>query len=219
MSPDFNLPYLVNYSQPVLEDIIIFCIAMLTAIMVSAEGQAFAATFLGDSRVGAKDRLHFNVFMHMSVLGTLSFFIAGFGWAKEIDINTNNFKKFPRLFLVLSRLSGPVANLLMANIAASLAWIIGNFDFEDKVFSAIVVVNITMAVYGLIVVAPLPGSAFLFALLPNGLFFERVKKVVCMFGPYLIIGSFLLIRLSGWEGVSSFFNPIVATITTFMLDF
>jgi len=219
MSPDFNLPYLVNYSQPVLEDIIIFCIAMLTAIMVSAEGQAFAATFLGDSRVGAKDRLHFNVFMHMSILGTLSFFIAGFGWAKEIDINTNNFKKFPRLFLVLSRLSGPVANLLMANIAASLAWIIGNFDFEDKVFSAIVVVNITMAVYGLIVVAPLPGSAFLFALLPNGLFFERVKKVVCMFGPYLIIGSFLLIRLSGWEGVSSFFNPIVATITTFMLDF
>lgn len=219
MSPDFYLPYLVNYSQPVVEDIIIFCIAMLTAIMISAEGQAFAATFLGDSRVGAKDRLHFNVFMHMSILGTLSFFIAGFGWAKEIDINTKNFKKFPRLFLVISRMSGPVANLLMANIAASLAWIVGKFDFEDKVFSAIVVVNVTMAVYGLIMMAPLPGSSLLFALLPNGAFFEKVKKAVCTFGPYLIIGSFLLIRLSGWEGVSSLFNPIVATITTFMLEF
>lgn len=99
MSPDFYLPYLVNYSHPVVEDILIFCIAMLTAIMVSAEGQAFAATFLGDTRVGAKDRLHFNVFMHMSILGTLSFFIAGFGWAKEIDIDTTKFKNFLAFFL------------------------------------------------------------------------------------------------------------------------
>lgn len=219
MTPDFYLPYLVNYSQPMVEDIVIFCIAILTAIVVSAEGQAFAATFLGDSRVGAKDRLHFNVFMHMSILGTLSFFIAGFGWAKEIDIDTTNFKKHPRLFLVLSRISGPLANLLMANIAASLAWIIGQFDFEDKVFSTIVVVNITMAVYGMIMVAPLPGSALLFALMPKGIFFEKVKKAICMFGPYIIVGTFLLVRLSGWEGISSFFNPIVSAITVFALNF
>ncbi|MGB3213027.1 MAG: hypothetical protein WBB19_20160 [Desulforhopalus sp.] len=219
MAPDFYLPYLINYSQPVAEDIVIFCIAMLTAIIVSAEGQGFAATFLGDSRVGAKDRFHFNVFMHMSILGTLNFFIAGFGWAKEIKIDTKNFKNFPRLFLVLSRISGPVANLLMANIAASLAWILGKYGFEDKVFSTIVVVNVTMAVYGFIIIYPLPGSAFLFALLPNGNFFEKVKKTVCMFGPYFIVCTFLIVRLSGWEGLSSFFNPIVSTVTTFILKF
>jgi hypothetical protein len=76
-----------------------------------------------------------------------------------------------------------------------------------------------MAVYGLIMVAPLPGSSFLFALMPNGRFYEKIKKAICMLGPYLIIGSFLFIRLSGWEGISSFFNPIVLTITTFMLEF
>ncbi len=125
MKPDFYLPYLINYSQPVAEDIVIFCVAMLTAIIVSAEGQAFIATLLGDSQIAAKDRFHFNVFMHMSLLGTLNFFIAGFGWAKEIDIDTKNFKKYPRLFLLLSRISGPIANILMANIAASLTWILG----------------------------------------------------------------------------------------------
>jgi hypothetical protein len=218
MAPDFYLPYLINYSQPVAEDIVIFCIAMLTAIIVNAEGQGFVATFLGDSRMGAKDRFHFNVFMHMSILGTLNFFVAGFGWAKEIDIDTKNFKKFPRLFLVLSRISGPLANLLMANIAASLSWILGNYGFEDNVFSTIVVVNVTMAVYGLIMVSPLPGSALLFAFMPNGIFFEKIKIAVCTFGPYLIVGTFLLIRLSGWEGLSSFFNPIVSTITTFILN-
>ncbi len=218
MELDFFLPYLINYSQPVVEDIAIFCVAMLTAIIVSAEGQAFIATLLGDSRVGAKDRFHFNVFMHMSVLGTLNFFIAGFGWAKEINIDTKKFKNFPRLFLLLSRISGPLANLLMANIAASLAWILNTYGFEDKVFSTIVVVNVTMAIYGLIMMPPLPGSGVLFALLPNGHNFEKVKKAVCTFGPYLIVASFLLIRLSGWEGVSSFFNPIVSTISAFILD-
>jgi len=218
MTRDFYLPYLINYSQPVAEDIAIFCVAMLTGIIVSAEGQAFIATLLGDSRSDAKDRFHFNVFMHMSLLGTLNFFVAGFGWAKEIDINIKNFKKFPRLFYVLSRISGPLANLLMANIAASLTWILGRWGFEDKVFTTIVVVNVTMAVYGLIVVPPLPGSALLFALLPEGAFVEKLKKTICTFGPYLIVATFLVVRLSGWQGISSFFNPIVSTITSFILS-
>jgi len=218
MTRDFYLPYLINYSQPVAEDIVIFCVAMLTAIIVSAEGQAFIATLLGDSRTNAKDRFHFNVFMHMTLLGTLNFFIAGFGWAKEVDIDINNFKKFPRLFFVLSRISGPLANLLMANIAASLTWILGRWGFEDRVFSTIVVVNVTMAVYGLIFVSPLPGSAFLFAFLPEGAFAEKFKKTISTFGPYLIVATFLVVRLSGWDGISSFFNPIVSTVTSFILS-
>ncbi len=219
MQRDFYLPYIINYAQPVAEDIAIFCVAVLTAIIVSAEGQAFFATLLGDSRQGAKDRFHFNVFMHMSILGTLNFFIAGFGWAKEIDINTDNFKNSPRLFLVLSRIAGPLANFMMANIAASLSWLLGKYNFDDRVFSIIAVVNVTMAVYGMIMIPPLPGSAFLWAILPKGELFEKIKKTLCTFGPYLIVGSFLLIRLSGWEGVSSFFNPIVSSITAFILDF
>jgi len=218
MAPDFYLPYLVNYSQPVVEDIVIFCVAMLTAIIVSAEGQAFIATLLGDSRQGAQDRLHFNVFMHMSLLGTLNFLIAGFGWAKEIDVNTEKFKKFPKLFLILSRIAGPLANILMANIAASLVWILGKWDIQDKVFSTIVVVNVTMAVYGLILVPPLPGASILFALMPEGLFFTKAKKALTALGPYLIVGIFLVVRLSGWEGISRVFNPIVSTITTFILQ-
>lgn len=218
MAPDFYLPYLVNYSQPAAEDIVIFCVAMLTAIIVSAEGQAFIATLLGDTRVGAKDRFHFNVFMHMSLLGTLNFFIAGFGWAKEMDIDTKSFKNHPRLFLALSRIAGPLANLLMANIAASLSWILDTYGFEDKVFTTIVVVNVTMAVYGLIFIPPLPGSGLIFALMPQRLSLEKIGKAVRTFGPYLIVGTFLLVRLSGWDGISSFFNPIVTTITSFILN-
>jgi hypothetical protein len=218
MAPDFYLPYLVNYSQPVVEDIVIFCVSMLTAIIASAEGQAFIAALLGDTRIGAKDRFHFNVFMHMSLLGTLNFFIAGFGWAKEMDIETKRFKNHPRLFLVLSRIAGPLANLMLANIAASLSWILDTYGFEDKVFTTIVVVNVTMAVYGLIFIPPLPGSALIFALLPQGQSLEKIGKAARTLSPYLIVGTFFLVRLSGWDGISSFFNPIVTTITSFILN-
>lgn len=218
MEGDMYLPYLLNYSQPVVEDIVIFVVAMLIAIVVSAEGQGFVATFLGDSVPGAKDRLHFNVFLHLSPLGTLCFFVAGFGWAKQLQINTANFKKHPKVYLLLSRLAGPAANLLMANIAASLAWILTQFGFEDKVFSTIVLVNITLAIYGLIPIPPLPGGAFLQTVIGGETRFTKFWDLLCKIGPFLIIGAFLCFRLTGFDGVSSLINPIVVQLTDFALD-
>lgn len=214
--PDFYLPYLINYSQPVVDEIVVFCIAMLLAVVVSAESQAFMATLLGDSRPGAKDRLNFNVFMHLSVLGTLNFFIAGFGWAKEIDIDPTKFKRNPRLSLILSRMSGPLANLLMANIAASLAWILGRYGVVDHVFSRIVVVNVTMAVYGLFFVPPLPGGVIWYALFPAGSLRSSLIKYLRKFGPAVIVLSFLFIRLTGWDGVSDVMSPVVSGLSSFL---
>jgi hypothetical protein len=219
MVPDFYFPYLINYSQPDIEHIVILCVGFLTAILVNAEGQGFIATLLGDSRQQPKDRLHFNVFMHLSVLGTINFLVAGFGWPKELDLDETKYKSHPRLFLVLTRIAGPAFNLLMANIAASLAWILGKYDFEDQVFSTIVVVNITMAIYGLLIpLAPLPGAAVLNGLLPSGRFRDDMQRYLARVGPYIIIVGFLLIRISGWDGVSSFFTPIVEYLTIFALD-
>jgi hypothetical protein len=214
---DFNFPYLIDYYHLTAENMAIFCVAALAAIMVSAEGQAFVATLLGDSRTGAKDRFHFNVFLHMSFLGTLNFFVAGFGWAKEMDIDTSKFRKHPRLFLVISRLSGPFANLLIANIAASLNWLIETYGFEDRVFSTIAVVNVTMAVYSLIMIPPLPGAALLYVLFPDNDFFAKVKNYLGIIGPFLIIGTFAVARLSGSDGISAVFTPVVSAITKAIL--
>lgn len=218
MSP-FQVPYLFDFTKPVVEDLVIFAVAMLIAILVSAEGQAFAATMLGDVRENPKDRMHFNAFMHMSLLGTLNFFVAGFGWAREIDIDATKFKNHPGLRLVFSRLAGPVANLLMANIAASINWILGRYELEDKVFVAIVVVNVAMAVYSLLIIPPLPGSVLLFAFLPETYFFATLKRYLRRLGPFLIVGIFLAARLSGWTGIDSFFAPVLRAVTAGLLKF
>jgi hypothetical protein len=214
---DFYFPYLIDYSHLAVENVAIFCVAALAGIMVSAEGQAFVATLLGDSRVGATDRFHYNVFLHMSILGSLNFLVAGFGWAKEMDIDTAKFKKHPKLFLIISRSAGPLANLLLANIAASLNWLIGTFGLEDTVFSMVAAVNVTMAVYGLIMIPPLPGSALIVAFFPNTPFFAKVKENLNIIGPFILVGIFSAARLSGWDGISAVFTPIVSAITKTIL--
>ncbi|MDK9708823.1 MAG: hypothetical protein OEL83_17410 [Desulforhopalus sp.] len=214
---DFYFPYLIDYSHLAVETVAVFCVAALAGIMVSAEGQAFVATLLGDSRVGAKDRFHYNVFLHMSVLGSLNFLVAGFGWAKEMDIDVSKFKKHPRLFLIIARLAGPMANLLLANIAASLNWLIGSFGLVDNVFSMVAAVNVTMAVYGLIMIPPLPGSVLLLAFFPDTPLFNRAKKNLNIIGPITLISIFAAVRLSDWDGISSVFTPVVSVITRTIL--
>ena len=88
-------------------------------VLFNAEGQAFMATILGDQRVGATDRFHFNAFLHLDILGTLAFLLGGFGWPRQIEIDATKFEH-PKLYTVITRLSGPLANLLFAGIMASM---------------------------------------------------------------------------------------------------
>ena len=96
-----------------------FCVSVLLATMINAEAQAFAATFLGDARIGARDRFNFNVFLHLGMLGTICYLVGGFGWPRKLDVDPSKFKH-PRAYLVITRAVGPMANLLLASIAGSL---------------------------------------------------------------------------------------------------
>ena len=78
------VPILLDFTKSTVEDITILCVSILVAVTVSAESQGFAATFLGDTRTEPGKRHHFNAFLHLDPLGTICFFLAGFGWAKLI---------------------------------------------------------------------------------------------------------------------------------------
>lgn len=217
MDNPFYLPYLINYAQLKIDDIAIFIVAMLMAVLVNAEGQGFAATVLGNNRFKDGSRFNFNVFLHMSPLGTLSFFVAGFGWTKMVDIDVSQFKSYPSLKLYLARMAGPVCNLMMANIAASINWIFSKWAFENKVFEMLVVVNVTMAIYNLLPIPPLPGGALIQGLLLEKEEGEKLWKRLCLGGSILLIAGFLVIRLLDWQGIGAVLNPVVLGITHFIL--
>ena len=129
-----------------------FCVSVLVAVTINAEAQAFAATFLGDSRTGDSRRFNFNCVLHLSLLGTICYLVAGFGWPRTVDVDPGKFKH-PRAYLVITRLAGPVANLLLAGIVGSIVMIMKTMSFDAHVFLMVVGVNVTTAIYNLIISA------------------------------------------------------------------
>jgi len=180
--------------------------------MINAEGQAWLSTMLGDTRPGAKDRLHFNAFAHLDVTGSICYLIAGFGWPKYMDINPSKFR-FPKVYFVLSRAAGPLANLLMANVAATFVFIIRFLDMNPLVFFMVVGVNVTTAVYNLIPIPPLAAGTLITMWIPEES--QGLRKAVNFSGPFIVVALFLVERITGQGIISPYLNPLVAKIMAF----
>lgn len=209
------VPFLLHLPGSTVEEIAVFCVAALVAVTVSAESQGLAATLLGDRQPGGGRRFHFNAFLHLDPLGTLCFFVAGFGWAKEVKIDAARFRH-PRFYLMLSRLAGPLGNFMMASIAASIYALLTNFGFEDKAFSAVVVVNLMTAVYGCLCIYPLPGSSIV-GLFVSGDGLERTVRTLRLIGPFLLLAWFIAARLLERDAIGAVLHPLVRSTADFLV--
>lgn len=89
-----------------------------------------------------------------------------FGWAKPVPVNFAGLRN-PKKDMIWVGLSGPIANLLCAFIAAQL---IQTNLITSEVFTLILqsllIVNVVLAVFNLIPIPPLDGSRILLGLLP-----------------------------------------------------
>jgi Zn-dependent protease len=189
-----SVPYIPDlFHHPAIDAIAVFAVSALLAVMINAEAQAFVAAMLGDARPGAKDRFHFNAFLHLDILGSICFFVAGFGWPRPLDIDSGKFK-YPRLFTVIARLAGPLANVLLAKI-------------DPRVFMMVLVVNITVAIYNLIPLPPLAAYSIISIWLPSES--QGIKKILQVSGPFIIVAIFLIERITGVGIISPYLNPLV----------
>ncbi len=209
MQTAFDIPFLLIPGQLAVDSVVSFVVSALVAITVNAEAQAFAATLFGDTRTGSTDRLHFNAFLHIDILGGLCFLLGGFGWPRRIAVDDGKFQH-PRLYLVLTRLAGPLGNFLMANIASSIAWLFGVMNTDPRVFHMLMGVNLTVAVANLIPIPPLAAGNVLAALfLPGG---TSLQPSLQRIGPFVILGLVAIDRLAGWNLLSSALAPLVQSL-------
>ena len=213
MGKAWPVPYFLDPAHFAVDAFVAFCVAVLLAVLVSAEAQAFMATLLGDHRVEAKDRFHFIAFFHLDIIGTINYLVGGFGWAKPIEINPSKFF-YPRLYTFLTRLAGPLANLFLAGIAGSLVLLIQSFQFDARVFNMIVGVSITTAVYNLIPLPPLAAGVLLTSFIPER--FDRVRRLINQAGPFLILALTLFDRLYSRYSFRPLLDPLVLSIFRFI---
>lgn len=203
------IPFILDPYHLTIDATVAFIVSALLAIMINAEGQAWVSAMLGDVRRDAKDRLHFNAFLHLDITGSICYLVAGFGWPKYLDIDQSKFK-YPKLFLFLSRLAGPIANLMMASVAATLVSVIRFLDMIPLVFLMVVGVNVTTAVYSLIPIPPLAASTLITMWIPEES--QGLRKVLNLAGPFLLVAIFLAERITGEGIISPYLNPIVLRV-------
>jgi Zn-dependent protease len=206
------VPFILNPNNLAIDAVASFCVSVLLAVMINAEAQAFVSTFLGDSRVDAKDRMHFNAFLHLDILGTICYLVGGFGWPRTMKIDASKFKR-PRLYMVISRLAGPMANLLLAAIGGSIVTFMNIMQWEPRVFLMVIGVNVTTAVYHLLPIPPLAMGSLVTELMPPD--DVKTRSLFRLVGPYLIVALTLLDRITHQGIISSYFDPLIKAVYTY----
>ncbi len=200
------VPYLLDPHHVEMDATVSFVVSVLLVLMINAEAQAWVAAFLGDARKNAKDRFHFNAFLHLDVWGTWSYIVGGFGWPRLMDIDQSKLK-YPRAYTILIRLAGPVANILLANIAASLVFVMKFLSLDPRVFYMVMGVSVTTAVYNLLPIPPLWAGYLWTVWLPRG--WQKYHWWVIQVGSATIVSLSLIERWTHQGIISPYFTPLI----------
>ncbi len=173
-----------------LQRVLISLPAIILAIGIHEASHAFAAYSLGDNTAKNLGRLSLNPVKHIDPIGFLMLLLVGFGWAKPVPINPNNFKDYKK-GTVLTALAGPVSNIVIAIIASFIYWTsIGMYVEYTKmgfVFAQmmimIIIINVNLAVFNLLPIPPLDGAKVAGILLPtkwyrNMLNYENMVQLI-----------------------------------------
>ncbi len=193
---------------------------IIPCIVLHEVSHGFAAYLLGDDTAKRARRLTLNPVRHVDIFGTillpLLLALAGltpFGYAKPVPVNPAKMRH-PRNGALLATLAGPATNVILAVIGGLVIHAVIAHDLAtatesvgsslwDQALLFFGEINVALAVFNLIPIPPLDGSAVVERLLPQDLW-QR----------YLRIRSFALIAvvalvLLAPQVISDILNPFL----------
>lgn len=100
-----------------LEQLPFWLITLLIAFTVHEFSHAYFANKFGDPTARLLGRMTLNPAVHFDFFGIILLLIAGFGWARPVPVNRENFSR-PRLMGVIVSIVGPISNLLLGILGA-----------------------------------------------------------------------------------------------------
>lgn len=205
-----------------LQEFIITMAVLIIAITIHEFAHAITADRLGDPTPRSQGRISLLPPDHLDPLGTLMMAVTsitgmGIGWGKPVLTNPNNFKN-PRRDQAIVAVAGPISNVLQAIVFALLIRVVGLQRGEEGVSPVSlfllmgVYVNLSLAFFNLIPIAPLDGSWIMTAILPYELAMTYYRWML-MYGPMVFIGIVLLAP----SVVSALIGPPVNAVASALL--
>ena len=193
-------------------DILIILLPTLVFSLCFHEfAHGFIAYKLGDHTALRQGRLTLNPLAHLDPMGSMMILFVGFGWAKPVPVNPVNFSN-PRHDMIKVAFAGPASNLLLALAGGLFFRLITyvNFSGNHEIIQAIylfVSINIALAIFNLIPIAPLDGSQ-IFGNLISKTQPELAWKLQ-IHGPKILLVIIMI-------GILTPFSPLSMIITPFI---
>ncbi len=210
----YDIPFALIHHLAV-DDIIIALLAFAFAMLVSGEAQGYLTYLLGyDDPAENKRIFSFNPLLHTDPFGLITYVLTGFGWTRRYLPEKPIENKF-HLFIL--HLSGPIANLLMANIVGSILYIvskIADYMGEEKAMSVLLITNLCVGFYGLLLpIPPMPMGNLIRGLLKS----HGKEKIVYPLGVLTIAAIFAFEFLTGSHPVSGPINFVITKAYLFII--
>mgnify|MGYP001376323525 FL=1 len=172
---------------------------------------AWMAEKCGDNTAARMGRLTLNPMAHLDMMGSLMILFVGFGWAKPVPVDGRNLRN-PRTDMMKVAAAGPVSNLLLAMVAGMvLRFMNGTGLLTDSIFILLIYftrINIALAVFNLIPVAPLDGSQIFSGYLMKTN--PQLAWKIQTYGPQVLFGLILFGYFTGFSILWLVMEPFVS---------
>ena len=203
-------------------EIIICVLALILAaglsIIVHEIAHGFVALKCGDPTAKLANRLTLNPAVHFDWLGLLMIALVGFGWARPVPINPNNFKNYKRDLLLVSS-AGVASNILMGGLGLLILYFAYPFFLVPISSSATFImlmlgyyfimffisINFMLAFFNLLPIYPLDGFRILNIFLKP---YNKYSQFMYQYGSFCLLGLVILgnvFRAVGLEYLDIFY--------------
>ena len=190
--------------ETILDYICIF-IALMVVLPFHEFTHAFAAVKNGDITPKLYGRYTLNPFAHFDTMGLVCFVFAGFGWAKPVPVNPNNYRNYKKGCFWVA-VSGVMMNFIIAFLTVPIYLLSYKYVPTFGYFTYVLVntlwyifnLSIVFFVFNLLPLYPLDGFRVVEVLSEGrGTVYEFLRK----YGTYILLGLFGLSILSDVTGI------------------
>ena len=186
-----------------------FLVALLSALVLHEIAHGLVAHWNGDNTAKLSGRLTLNPIKHFDWVGLVMMLLVGFGWAKPVPDNPNNFKD-NKVGVITVSIAGVLTNIILAFVAAMAYVLFGKIVpqteaafylvyFVEVLALLICQINVTFALFNILPLYPMDGYRLLAGFVNEN---NGVMTFLRKYSLYILLGLIALNSVSRIAAVS-----------------